>query len=292
MTTPLPSAVHVAPMGEGHRDAALAFLRDRRETSLFLLGNLAELGPSLSDHLNSGNFKVVLEDGRVAAVFVLARRGNLIVQSDRPAAHAAPILDACREEPLALTGLIGDWDAIAPLHAALQARPAGFTTTFQSREILYRRAVDPTPPAAHPAVRPLKAHDFDAWVALHTAFLADEGIPIQGTLAERRAAFAAHTAKGLWWGYFADDRLVSMVTLNACVEGVGQLGGVFTPPEHRRRGYSRATLERLFADAAGPLALHTLVLFTGETNHAAQHMYESLGFERIGHYGLIFGQVG
>lgn len=284
--------MQVTSMGDSQRDAALAFLRDRRETSLFLLGNLAEFGPTLSDHLNSGNFKVVLEDGRVTAVFVLARRGNLIVQSDRPAEHAALILDACLEEPVALTGLIGAWDVIAPLHAALQARPAGFTTNFQSREILYRRAVDAAPPVAHPAVRPLSADDFDAWVALHTAFLADEGIPMQGTLAERRTAFEAHTAKGLWWGYFADGRLASMVTLNACVEGVGQLGGVFTPPEHRRRGYSRAALERLFADAAGPLGLHTLVLFTGETNHAAQAMYEALGFERIGHYGLIFGQVG
>ena len=32
-----------------------------------------------------------------------------------------------------------------------------------------------------------------------------------------------------------------------------------------------------------------LVLFTGEDNTGAQALYEGLGFERIGHFGIFFG---
>jgi predicted GNAT family acetyltransferase len=283
--------MHVEPLIESRRDEALAFLRDRRETSLYLLSNLAEYGPVLTEHLNSGNFKVVVDGDRVVAVFVLTRRGNLVAQCDEADAIANLILDACETEPIALQGFVSRWAVADPLHRAHQARHPRFDTTFHARDILFRRPVESGRAPADPAVRPLQAGDFEAWDPLQRAFLEQEGIPVQGTMAQRRTLFEAQTARGHWWGYVADGKLVSTVALNACIEGVGQVGGVYTPPEHRRRGYSRAVMQRLFADAAGPLGLHTLILFTGEGNVEAQRMYEQLGFERIGHFGLIFGQT-
>ena len=44
-------------------------------------------------------------------------------------------------------------------------------------------------------------------------------------------------------------------------------------------------------DASGFVRPSVTARLLGETNHAAQRMYEELGFERIGHYGLIFGQM-
>ncbi|MNS44153.1 Acetyltransferase (GNAT) family protein [compost metagenome] len=283
--------MHVELLSESRRDEALAFLRDRRETSLYLLNNLAEYGPVLTEQLNSGNFKVVVDGDRVVAVFVLARRGNLLAQTDRAAELAGLILAACESEPIALQGFVGNWTVADPLHQAYRARRPHFDTTFNARDILFRRPVEAVTTPGDTAVRPLRADDFEAWDPLQRAFLEQEGIPVQGTEAQRRAQFGVQTARGHWWGYFAAGELVSTVALNACVEGVGQVGGVYTPPEHRRRGYSRAVMQRLFADAAGPLGLHTLILFTGEGNVEAQRMYEQLGFERIGHFGLIFGQT-
>jgi predicted GNAT family acetyltransferase len=283
--------MHVEPLSDSRRDEALAFLRDRRETSLFLLSNLAQHGPALTEHLNSGNYKVVVDGDRVVAVFVLARRGNLVAQCDDAGAYADVILEACEAELIALQGFVGNWPVADALHQAHQARQPRFETTFHARDILFRRTVEAVSAPTDPAVRPLRAEDFDAWDPLQRAFLEQEGIPVQGTVAQRRAGFEAQTARGHWWGYCLDGTPVSTVALNACVEGVGQVGGVYTPPEHRRRGYSRAVMQRLFADAAGPLGLHTLILFTGEGNVEAQRMYEQLGFERIGHFGLIFGKT-
>jgi predicted GNAT family acetyltransferase len=36
--------------------------------------------------------------------------------------------------------------------------------------------------------------------------------------------------------------------------------------------------------------LERLFLFTGEHNTAARRLYEALGFESFGHFGLFFGQ--
>ena len=36
--------------------------------------------------------------------------------------------------------------------------------------------------------------------------------------------------------------------------------------------------------------LERLFLFTGEENVAARRMYESLGFESFGYFGLFFGE--
>lgn len=265
---------------------ALAFLRRHRATSLFLLGNLADHGPRLTAHPNSANFKGLWEGDRLVAVFALARRGNLLVQSEAPRAHAEALMAACRDEGLPLKGVLGEWAIAEPLW---QARPAGLTTTFQSREILYRRPLDAIPPAP-PDVRRLVVDDFPAWRDHHADFLAESGLPLEGgPEEEQRARFASSVALARWWGHFTDGRLDSMAALNASADGVGQVGGVYTPPAARRKGLSRQTLEGLMADAAGPLGLEELVLFTGEGNTGAQALYEGLGFERIGHFGIFFG---
>ncbi len=65
---------------------------------------------------------------------------------------------------------------------------------------------------------------------------------------------------------------------------------MFTPPDSRRRGLSRGVMSRLLRDSSAVHGLDRLFLFTGEANVAARALYESLGFEPFGHYGLFFGE--
>ena len=92
--------MQVEPLCDGNRAAALGLLERFEETSLFLLGNLAEHGPVLGPALTSGNFKCVVDDGQVVAVFGLSRNGNLCLQSDRQRDYSRLILDACAQEPI------------------------------------------------------------------------------------------------------------------------------------------------------------------------------------------------
>ncbi|HEY9721347.1 MAG TPA: GNAT family N-acetyltransferase [Oscillatoriaceae cyanobacterium] len=139
-------------------------------------------------------------------------------------------------------------------------------------------------------VRRLVEDDFAAQDALRLAFDAEEGLPTQGSEAQRRIAFLEKVRAERWWGHFEGDRLVAMACLNTGVADVGQVGGVYTVPERRRRGYSKAVMRQLIADSRERQGMKTLSLFTGETNHPAQAMYRGLGFEQIGECGMIFGK--
>ena len=93
-----------------------------------------------------------------------------------------------------------------------------------------------------------------------------------------------------WWGAFEGDRLVSLVGITAMHENIAQIGGVFTLPEHRRTGLSRDVMITLMRDSHFIQKIDRLFLFTGEENVAARGMYEALGFESFGHFGLFFGE--
>jgi len=65
------------------------------------------------------------------------------------------------------------------------------------------------------------------------------------------------------------DTLVSMTAFNAEVPGIVQIGGVWTPPPLRGRGYARAVVARHLATAR-ERGVEKAILFTGYENIAAQ----------------------
>ena len=62
------------------------------------------------------------------------------------------------------------------------------------------------------------------------------------------------------------------------------MGGVWTPPERRGRGYARAVVAASLLDARAE-GVERAVLFT--ENPVARRAYEALGFRRVGEYGLV-----
>lgn len=68
----------------------------------------------------------------------------------------------------------------------------------------------------------------------------------------------------------------------ACV----QIGGVWTPPALRGRGYGRAVVAGALR-AARARGVARSVLFTPTGNAPAQAAYRALGYQRIRDYALI-----
>jgi predicted GNAT family acetyltransferase len=64
-----------------------------------------------------------------------------------------------------------------------------------------------------------------------------------------------------------------------------QIGGVFTPPQYRSRGYARSAVGGTLLDAR-ERCVRRAILFTGEDNVAAIAAYRALGFERIGDFNI------
>ena len=65
-----------------------------------------------------------------------------------------------------------------------------------------------------------------------------------------------------------------------------QVGGVYTPPALRRRGYAACVLAQSLLDARAEGAERS-ILFTATENVPAQRCYEGLGYERLGDFGVV-----
>jgi ribosomal protein S18 acetylase RimI-like enzyme len=279
------------------------FLEAHVETSLFLLSNLAVFGPRLTDHANSGNYRLVEEAGRVVAVFCLTRRGNLLVQAAGRSDLADSILEACEAETIEVTGVAGEWPTAEALWELLRADPR-FEPTLSSKDVLYRLALvgggaaTPSPAEGtvkrHPAapgraVRALDGSDFEQWERLNTAYCTEMHLPLPRVDAAHEAEFVRRARAKWWWGAFSGSQLAAIVGLNAAYGAVGQVGGVYARPEDRKQGLARAAMELLVEDSREHHRFERLILFTGEDNLSARRLYESLGFEAGGAFGLLLG---
>jgi predicted GNAT family acetyltransferase len=272
--------------------AARAFLEARADTSLFLLGNLASLGPTLGEDPRSGNFKLIEEEGGIVAVFCLTRMGNLLLQTGGRTELAAEILEACRDEPMAVCGVAGEWLTAHAVWQQLLTEP-GFVPMHGTREVLYvLEQPEPVPASADIEVRRLSARDFAAWDALNGAFCTETQLPREADIRARRTRFVGGAAQGLWWGAARGADLVAIAALNAVYGAMGQVGGVYTHAGHRRQGVAGALMRQLISDAVQVHRLGRLSLFTQEDNRAARRLYESLGFEERGDFGLLLGTRG
>lgn len=283
----------IVDVTEENRHRAETYLARHADTTMFLASNLARFGSRLTSAMNSGNFRLIELDGETCGVFCLARRGNLLAETGGRTDLAPVILDACESEPIAIRGIVGEWQLASTLWKRL-IDSGQVTEQFASREPLYRLSLPPIGLELRRdnRVRLLTPDDFGSWQPLHLAYLAELNLPLQGSAADQRAEFEEKTAAGHWWGLFDDDRLIAIGGLNAVHESTGQIGGIYTPPENRRRGLARTLMHTLISDSIGMHGFDKLILFTGETDIPAQRLYESLGFSRVGEFGLLFGLPG
>ena len=277
---------------ESDLEPVRAFLEAHLDSSLFLLSNLAMFGPHAGPHPNSGRYRLVEEEGRIAAVFCLTRRGNLLTQAAGRADLAEDIMAACDSEPFEVNGVAADWPTAQALWNLLCADPA-FEPSLSVKDMLYSRPLSEEPhqapgDTAGVSVRTLGPDDFLQWESLNGNYLAEMNIP-QTTLQQRREDFETLTRARRWWGAFEGEQLVSIAGLNAVYARLAQVGGVHTRPEHRRRGYSRRVMQTLLDDCRREDRFDRLVLFTAEDNAGARRLYESLGFGPGGAFGLFLG---
>lgn len=273
---------------DANRSDAAAYLARHEDTSQFLLNNLAEHGSCLAAHPNSGNFKLVRrDDTTVVAVFCLTRRGNLLLQSDEECTDV--VLQACATEEITLKGFIGSWSSVAPVWQRFKEAHPTYTPTFESKEILYSRALvdEDRDLTRDPRVRLLEPSDGEQWLVHSALYMSELGLPDDTSAEQKREAFVRAVQSRAAWGLFSGGTLLCRAALNSRGTAVGQTGAVFTLPEYRRRGLSKATMLHMLCDCRDIHRHRKNILFTGEADLPAQALYESIRYERIGSFALI-----
>ena len=256
---------------------------------MFLRSNLKKAG--LVDHGGryEGTYAAAFEDHAIVAVAAHCWNGNILVQAPVAVCEVAEV--AVQASGRTVRGFIGPWEQAVATRFGLGFADA--PTALNSKQVLFALELAELRwpkllRAEETFCRSPRAEDVDT-VAAWGAEYGVEATGLRDTPALRRQARqSAVEAVGSSrdWVLQVKDRIVAKSRFNAWLDDAVQIGGVYTPPSFRGRGYGRAVVAGSLREVARQGVLRA-VLFTDQDNLPAQHAYRSLGFERIGDYGII-----
>jgi uncharacterized protein len=275
----------------GDEPRLFEFLSPFIESSLFFFSNVDRAG--LDDHGErfQGTYVASVNvTGAITAVAGHSWSGMLMLQGDRGLERAAQ--RAVELSGRSVSGFIGPWSLVCRARKAFgldQTR-----ATHDGAELLFSLSLDSLrlpPLLANPdvALREPTAAEASGVLGAWRAEYQCETLGMDRTPEQEQSACRETEAwreVGTLWVLTVGDEVVAMTGFNAETRGIVQVGGVFTPPARRGRGYARAAVAASLARAHAR-GVQRSVLFTAETNQAARRAYAALGYEAIGDFGLV-----
>jgi GNAT superfamily N-acetyltransferase len=210
-------------------------------------------------------------DGDVVGAAVMTPPFHLIADAVPPE-HAAALVDWLVAEPIHVPGTIGGAATTTPLGDRLCAL-TGRTPRLSREEGLYRLTTLVPPRPVPGALRPTTAADADLVDAWDRAFHADVDLELRlpGRLAER-------AGDGVLW-LWEDGGPVCLVGCGGYTPNGARIGPVYTPREHRGRGYASAATA-----AVSELLLQGrsyCFLYTDLANATSNKIYRDIGYEQL-----------
>lgn len=272
-------------------ETVLKFLNKYEDSAVFLIGNLERMGPDKGESKFSGNFKMVLDEDRIIAVFCLTKGGTLLIQSEVLEPLFNLILQSSEEEKIPIKGLIGEWSFGSLFWEYLKSISVIKKENYCSKEINYTLDLKEWKGKPSQKARALSQEDYQDWKVLRLDYLKEQGLPLSLSENEMVYEYDNKVRNSLVWGLYEENRLLSIAEINAKTSEIGTVGGVYTVESERQKGYGRALMNRLIYDCKENLQLRKLIIFTGEKeNIPAQKLYESLGCQKVGYLALCFGE--
>jgi predicted GNAT family acetyltransferase len=216
---------------------------------------------------------IVVHEGDVVAAAVRTIKKAAISREDMPGALALIAADALHDPKL--QGVIGPRESVNAFAAASgrQWREGMAQGVYECRRVIPPPQVNGSRRVTTPADTPLLAE----WIQ---AFLREAGGE-NPTLEETTASAERHIASGGTHFWVVDDEPVSYTgAYNYTRNGV-RVGPVFTPPEHRRRGYAAALVADV-TQAELDSGRMFAYLYTNLANPTSNALYQRLGYRRVG----------
>jgi len=266
-----------------------AFLRPRLETSMFLLGNMRAAGLRDTGQAYGGTYAALLEGGSIVGVVAHYWNGNLVFQSSGCENILWRVAVRASRRPVG--GLIGPGDQVAVAKKALGITGSDVQMD-QKERLFFLNLEDMVVPemlsSGRVRGRRSEPGDLDLLTAWGTAYSvealgAQEGPELW---AENRNSAVRFQREGRTWVLELEGAPVASSSFNTAIKEAVQVGGVWTPPEMRGRGYGRCVVAASLLDARRE-GVEQAILFTGEGNLAAQKAYRALGFRHIGDYRIL-----
>lgn len=261
----------------------------RLESSMLLLSNLRAAGIHDSGQRHTATYVAAFDGQQMVGVAAHAWNHNLLLQAP---VHVEALWRAAVEiSGRPLRGVIGPQSQVAAVLTGLDIPPS--SVQVDEPENLYSlNLADLVLPdglvngqvQGHQA-QPHHVEVLTRWGGAYGVETLGEEPSAQLEEQQRLAAERRIRARQTW--VLEEQGLpVAMSSFNATLAEAVQVGGVYTPPEQRSRGYARCVVAASLRDAHVK-GIGKGVLFTGETNFAAQRAYRALGFQKIGDYRIL-----
>ncbi|PHQ84255.1 MAG: GNAT family N-acetyltransferase [Thalassobium sp.] len=258
--------------------AITVFLTEHIATAMFPLSNLARHGWN-SDAPRGPQFWIAQSAGNVTDVLCITNEG--MVMPNCPSGNWAEIAQICANRPL--IGLAGDSDQCDSIITALGLENAH--AGLNGREPLMQLdLVNLVVPKGDGQLVPLANTNLAQMAQWRAAFV----IEAMGVDPDRAAAIGTrdvttYLANDSHRALMIDGAPVAMTGYNATLPNTVQIGGVYTPPALRGRGYARRAVALHLQEARVKGVTRAIL---AAANAAARRAYDAIGFEHIGHFTL------
>ena len=280
-------------LASGDEAALEAFLVRHRDTSMFLRANVRQAGLDYHGQWAGAAYMASFDGTSMTGVVAHCWNGMLLMQAPvEPDRLARTSVERSGRE---VSGLAGPPDQVDAARAALGL--TGVPAAMEKPEALYALDLGEliVPAGMAEAGRTCRAPRAEERGALHAwgfAYDLETLGAIDTPDARRRSADfmdARIDANNAWVAVDREGRLLSFASFNATLPDIIQLGGIYTPPELRGRGYAKFSVAHALLVARERRATRA-ILFT--SNPSAVRTYEALGFTRIGDYALVLFNQG
>lgn len=274
----------------GDEAALEAFVLPRISSSMFLLGNMRMSGLVDNGRPYTGTYAAAFEGDAIVGVAAHFWNGNLILQS--PLEY---LNDLWRTAVFAVNrpiqGLIGPAAQVAFVLDSVEITP-DFIKIDEVENLYSLALADLRVPEAlaNGRLQGRRAcdEDVDLITQWRVEFMVEAMNEVDSADLRKytRTGSERYIEEGRVWVLLDSDKPVAKTAFNTATKEAVQVGGVYTPPAFRSKGYARAAVAASLIDARNEGA-QTAILFTGIENYPAQKAYTALGFDHIGDYRIL-----
>lgn len=260
------------------------FLARHVESSMFLRSNMARAGLEYEDRDYAGEYWGVFDGEKITGVLAHYWNGNVMMQcpSLNDLLKLAEVF--LGEKTRKVKGILGLEEQAAIIVNLLGIEDEQFG--LNNTEGLFALALDDLVMPDIEGYSIISPTEMDQ--DLLFGWMRDYDIEALGyedgpALYEHINQRIERMQDGIIYTLIHDGQAVSLAGCNARVDDMNQIGPVWTPPEHRGKGYARRVTAMLLAEEK-KAGINRSILFTD--NPAAEKAYTSLGYKRIGEYRL------
>lgn len=202
-------------------------------------------------------------------------------------AATAAFADLIAGWPRAGASIVGPAESVLPLWSRLRPSWGPERTVRQEQPLLLLDRVPATAPDA--LVRPVRTDEVDilfpASVAMYTEEVGVSPIGEDGGRSYRHRVFDI-VRNGRAFARIEHGRVVFKAELAVVTKHTAQIQGVWVNPDYRGRGVARAGLAAIVREALRRYA-PTVSLYVNAFNEPARHVYDRLGFRRVGTFATV-----